>query len=713
MPAWFRERHRSIVVTAMALWAASLAGFVALVVVYDLDFLGPVGGPWILAFSVFSITGALITWQRPDHVIGPLFLVLGLVSPVANGMAAAALGAFADHSPLLRSLFAASGVAVTTAYFPLLPIAIAIFPDGRLPSPRWRVFLLACAITSVVGAVTAFLTGAWGGDEAQTIVGPPFEGTPAAIGFALSPVYHALIVGLMVISAGGIVLRYRRSDAVTRRQIRWLVLAVLLMVVVACSVILLEFIRGESATVGMVVAISLGIALVPISVTIAILRHRLFDIDVALNRTIVFGSLAAFITAVYVAIVVGLGSLLGDPSNLVLTVGATALVAVVFEPVRARVQHWANVAVYGHRATPYEVLSRITEDLGSADSHEDQLGSMAALLADGTSAEHATVWMVIGERVEAVACWPDHDAGDHPSVEVDRLADRPSDATSHLEPVRQDGELIGALSMERRRDDPVTSREQRLVAELAGQASLVLGNARLREALRSRAEELRDSRARLVAAQDEARRRLERDLHDGAQQQLVALKVKLGMARTIAAKEGAADQVVPRLEQLSMIADDAVDDLRRLARGIYPPLLEAEGLERVVTSLAGGAPIDVSVRASRIGRYPRQVESTVYFCLIEALGNTVRHATATYLDIYLEDHGDRVTFELRDDGCGFTPGDATTGLGLRNMADRLDALGGSLTVDAAPGAGVRLRGTIPLVDVADPREVAPPTLQTT
>ncbi len=695
VPAWIVRHHRSVVATAMVLWAASLAGFVALVVVYDLDFLGPVGGPWILAFSVFAITGALITWQRPEHVMGPLFLLLGLVSPLANGMAAAALGAFADHSLLLRSLLAAIGVAATTAYLPLLPIAIVIFPDGRSPSPRWRWFMLACAMTSVVGATAAFLTGAWGGDETQTIVGPPFEGTPAAVGFGLSPIYHGLIAGLMLASAGGIVLRYRRSDAVTRRQIRWLVLAVLLMVVLACGVILLEFIRGESATLGMVVAISLGIALVPTSVTVAILRHRLFNIDVALNRTIVFGALAAFITSVYVAIVVGLGSLLGDPSNLALTVGATALVAGVFEPARVRVQHWANVAVYGRRATPYEVLATIAGEMGSAGTDDAQLEAMAALLADGTGASHATVWVAIEDHLRAAGCWPPHDPAEHPPMPSGDMHTTSAAGSVHLEPVHQDGEPIGALSLERRRDDPVTPREQRLVAELAGQASLVLGNARLRTRLQARLEELRASRQRLVATQDEARRRLERDLHDGAQQQLVALKVKLGMARTIAAKEDAGTTVVGRLEELSATADLAVDGLRSLARGIYPPLLEAEGLERATSAQVGRVPIHVSIRADGVQRYSRDVEATIYFCVVEALGNTLRHASATSVEIVLEDRNGHLGFSLTDDGCGFERGTSPGGLGLRNMADRIEALGGSLTVTSAPGSGVRIDGVLP------------------
>lgn len=701
---WFRQHHRSIVTTAMILWAASLGVFVASVVVYDLDFFGPVGGPWVLGFSAFVITGALITWQRPDNAMGPLFLAFGFAITLGNTIAAVTLGPLADQPTTVRALIAAVGVAVGTSSFVSVPIALVTFPDGRLPSARWRWFWAAAALMATLGAVAAFLVGGWNGEVQEVIVAPPFEGAPDAVGQALSPIYVALSFVLLLAGAVAIVLRYRRSDATSRRQIRWLVLAVLVNAVVFGAYLLADVVLGlplrEETALSLVSipVFAVALALIPLSVAIAILRHRLFDIDVVINRTIVFGSLAAFITGLYVAVVVGVGTMVGDPSNLALTVGATALVAVAFEPARARVQHWANVVVYGRRASPYEVLATIADELGAAGADDAQLESMAALLADGTGASHATVWVAIDDHLRAAACWPAHDPADHSPRPTGAVHAAAAEGGVHLEPVHQDGEPIGALSLERRRDDPVTPREQRLVAELAGQASLVLGNARLRARLRVRLEELRASRQRLVAAQDEARRRLERDLHDGAQQQLVALKVKLGMARTIAAKEGAGDTVARRLEDLSATADLAVDGLRSLARGIYPPLLEAEGLERAISAQAGRAPIQVSIHAEGVDRYHREIEATVYFCVVEALGNTIRHAEAASAEIVLEDLGDRLAFTLSDDGRGFGRNGRAAGHGLRNMADRIDALDGSFTVTSAPGSGVRIRGAVPYAE---------------
>ena len=696
---WFEAHGRRIVAVVLALWGGGLVGFLTLVAVYDLDFFGPIGGPWVLAFGAFAVTGAIITWHRPGHLIGLLFLALGLSAPTANTILALAMGPFADHSLALRTLFAATGVALTTPVLPLLAVTIALFPDGRLPSPRWRWLPWSAGVAALLGAVAAFAAGGWGGDPDQVLLGPPLDGRLTGVAAVLSPLFFAMFLPLMGASALSAILRYRRSVAVARQQLKWLALAVILLALIVVGLLVTQ---GAVATPpGMATMVmASGIALIPVAATIAILRHRLYDIDVVLSRTLVFGALAVFITALYAGVVVGVGSLIGDRSNLVLTVGTTALVAVAFEPVRARVQHWANRVVYGTRATPYEVLTAIISDLGST-SAIDQFEGMATLLADGTGAAHATVWVQVDGVLTPAACCPSHDPAEHDVVRIDETTPIEVPDATHTAPVWLDGELLGALAFERGRDDPVTPPERALLAEMAGQASLVLGNARLRERLRARVEELRSSRQRLVAAQDEARRRLERDLHDGAQQQLVALKVKLGLARTIAVKEEAGDQVIDLIEGLSAAADEAVDSLRTLARGIYPPLLEAEGLERALGAQVRRAPVPVSLQTGSVRRHTPQVEATVYFCVLEALRNAVTHADASEIDITVEEQDGRLTFRVADDGRGFDPDGQQPGLGLTNMGDRLDALGGSLTVESRIGAGTRVIGSIPVPAPAD------------
>ena len=705
---WLATHRRLVVGGALAVWAAGLVAFLGVVIAYDLDFFGPLGGPYMLGFGPFAVTGALIAWHRPGHILGLLFFLLGLAAPVANTLSALAMGPFAGHSLELRTLFIALSVAATTALFPLLPLAIVLFPDGRLPSPRWRWFPWFAVIAGVVGGVAAFSAGGWGGDADQQVLGPPFGASLLGLSGTLSPLFFGSMPIMVVTSVVAAVLRFRRSDAVLRQQMKWLALAAIALLMVMVGLLVTQGAVASPPGTPAVV-LSLGVALTPVSAGIAILRHRLYDVDLVLNRTIVFGALAAFITALYAAMVVGIGSLIGDASNLVLTIGATALVAVVFEPVRARVQHWANRVVYGHRATPYEVLTAIVDELGTTSSSDDQLEGLATLLADGTGASHATIWVEVDGALRAAACEPPHEPAAHGVVALGAGGGVDLPDATHAELVWLHGELLGALSFERGRDDPVAPQERSLLTEMAGQASLLLGNARLRERLRARVAELRSSRQRLVAAQDEARRRLERDLHDGAQQQLVALKVKLGLARTIAGKEEAGAQVAGLLEELASTADAAVDSLRSLARGIYPPLLEAEGLERALVTQAQRAPIPVGIQAEGLRRYERQVEATVYFCVLEAARNAIAHADPTRLEILLDDRDGRLRFQVVDDGRGFDPAAVVRGLGLTTMGDRVDALGGSLDIEVAVGGGTRVVGSIPVAAHADterPEELA-------
>jgi signal transduction histidine kinase len=225
-----------------------------------------------------------------------------------------------------------------------------------------------------------------------------------------------------------------------------------------------------------------------------------------------------------------------------------------------------------------------------------------------------------------------------------------------------------------------------MIHDLAGQAGLVLRNVRL-------IEDLRASRQRLVAAQDEERRKIERDLHDGAQQQLVALTVQLKLAETMLTRDPA--KGVELLDGLQGTAGDALEDLRQLARGIYPPLLADKGLVAALSSQTQRAAIPTTVDGDGVGRYTRDVESAVYFCSLEALNNVAKYAGATHAVVTLRQEEGHVEFQVRDDGVGFDPSATGYGTGLQGMADRLDAVGGSLWVDSAPGAGTTVTGRAP------------------
>jgi signal transduction histidine kinase len=422
----------------------------------------------------------------------------------------------------------------------------------------------------------------------------------------------------------------------------------------------------------------------PITVGIAIVRHRLFDIDVVINKTFVYGTLAAFITLVYVAIVVGVGQLVGETGNTALSILATAIVAVTFQPVRTRVQRLANRLVYGKRATPYEVLSEFSERIGGTYAAEELLPRMAQILAQGAGATEAAVWIEEEGRLRMDTTWP---AEAHRHADAAEVGEIESNGADLAVPVRHLGEVLGALSIRKRPGEPVSATERALVDDLAAQAGLVLRNVRL-------IEELRASRRRIVAAQDERAKKLERDIHDGAQQQLVALAVKQRIAASLVGKDD--EKLRTMLEGLQAETTDALENLRDLARGIYPPLLADKGLAEALTAQARKAPIPVHVESDGIGRYPQEIESALYFCCLEALQNVAKYANATRVEVRLSESADELAFEVQDDGKGFDASSAKRGSGLQGMADRLEAVGGHLEVRSMPGAGTTVTGRVPV-----------------
>ena len=256
--------------------------------------------------------------------------------------------------------------------------------------------------------------------------------------------------------------------------------------------------------------------------------------------------------------------------------------------------------------------------------------------------------------------------------------------------VRHQGELLGALSVTKRGGESLTPVEENLLSHLAHQAGLVLKNVGLTADLQARLVELRASRQRLVGAQDEERRRLERNLHDGAQQHLVALKVKLGLAEMLLGRDP--ERATATLGQLKADADEALETLRDLARGIYPPLLADKGLAVALESQARKATVPVTVDADGIGRYPQEVEAAVYFCCLEAMQNVQKYAQASQATIRLREHDDELRFEIEDDGTGFDVATTRKGAGLSNMVDRFDALGGEVHVTSTVGQGTRIAG---------------------
>jgi len=368
-----------------------------------------------------------------------------------------------------------------------------------------------------------------------------------------------------------------------------------------------------------------------VAIAMAILKYRLYDIDLVINKTVVYGAMAAFITAVYVAIVVGIGHAVGSSRNLGLSIAATALVAVGFQPVRERVQRFANRLVYGKRASPYEVLSEFSGGMSHAVATEDLLPRMARIVAEGAGAARADVWLHVGPELVREATWPQGNGQVRTAVPVSADGDpvRIDDADAAI-PVRHQGELLGVIGVRKSPGEAITPAESKLLQDLASQAGLVLRNVRL-------IEELKTSRQRLVTAQDEERRRLERDLHDGAQQRLVAISLGLRMARGMVEPErdGALGQ---RLDQASEQLALALSELREFARGIHPAILTERGLAPALQSLADRSPVPATVEATLDRRLPPAIEGTVYFVVSEALANVAKYSKATQVAITLQEH---------------------------------------------------------------------------
>jgi signal transduction histidine kinase len=564
----------------------------------------------------------------------------------------------------------------------LYGILLLFFPDGRLPSRRWRP-----AVIAGVFALTAscFVDVIMPGPLADyAMVTPPhnpfFVPLPDVAQRIVGLTLFVGIFGFLLLSIVSVVLRFRRAGHELRLQLKWFALAGSFLVATFVGINVLTPAGWAPPWVGAVLLIEA--AAMAAAIAIAILRHRLFDIDLVISRTVAYGGLAGVITAFYIAVVAGVGGLLaaGSESRLVLAVVATAFVGVAFQPLRTRLERLANRLVYGVRAVPYEVLADFTTRLDGRENSLQLLPVMARMLAQGTGSDAATVWLHENGREVAASSFPEHQ-------------DVAPEAATRSVVLQHAGANLGTLTVVRRSGEALSPTEERLMDGLASQAGLVLHSAGLQDELSRRMIELRQSRHRLVTAQDEARRRLERDLHDGAQQNLVSLRMKLGLAASVAREKP--DSLEPLLQEMQSELGDALDSLRNLARGVYPPLLEAEGLKAALRARARQVPISIDVQCGP-ERYPRELEGAFYFCCSEALQNLTKHSRATRGSVRVWCEDGRLCFEVRDNGRGLDAARAKSGGGLQNIRDRLDVLGGVVDVSSAPGTGARVAGWVPL-----------------
>jgi signal transduction histidine kinase len=634
-------------------------------------------------FLLPAPVGALIASRRPRHPIGWIMLTIGLASSLEGLFGEISNQVYAPRPQLGAALFFISN-ALSRAVLLLYGILLLLFPDGRLRSRRWRPVVVVGVVAMTASSALDVIVPGPLTDYAmvtppQNPFGIPLPDLAQYIGLSL----FIGLFGFLLLSIVSVALRFRRASPELRLQLKWFALAGSVLVATFVGVnVFTSSGRVGWAPLAVAVVQLLAAAATALAIAIAILRHRLFDIDLVISRTVAYGALAAVITAFYIGVVAGVGSLLaaGSESRLLLAVVATAFVAVAFQPLRTRLERLANRLVYGVRAVPYEVLADFTTRLDGRQNSLQLLPVMARMLAQGTSSDAATVWLHENGHEVAASSFPEHQ---HVTADV---------ATRSVL-LQHAGANLGRLTVARRSGEALSPTEERLMDGLASQAGLVLHSAGLQDELSRRMIELRQSRHRLVAAQDEARRRLERDLHDGAQQNLVSLRMKLGLAASLARdKPGSLESL---LEEMQSELGDALDSLRNLARGVYPPLLEAEGLKAALRARARQVPISIDVQCGP-ERYPRELEGAVYFCCSEALQNLSKHSRATRGSVRVWCEGGRLSFEVRDNGRGLDAARSNSGGGLQNIRDRLDVLGGVVDVSSAPGTGARVAGWVPL-----------------
>ena len=663
----------------------------------------PVAAFEVLALMAIAVIGAIVASRQPRNPIGWIFSAIGFFLGVLI------LSSHVYWSVALEQAEPSPGAIVVAwlaswiwipAMLPALTLLPLYFPTGRPPTPRWiwvQWVVIGAAPLLFLG--TAFVPG----EFEDYAVDNPFA-PDGSLGRALELVgfvgFVMMIVALLG-AAASLVVRFRRSMDEERQQMKWGVSAIVLFAIT--FFVPVDMVAGED--VGFATLL-LGLMIIAIAVAISILRYRLYDIDLVISKTLLVAGLAGFITATYVAIVVGVGSLVGrgDEPNLVLSVAATALVAVAFQPVRRQLRRLANRLVFGRRATPYDVLSGFATRVGAAEASPETLVGLAELLADGTGARPARVWLRVGSQLRSAATWPEESAA-VPPIDIDSASFPDADLTV---PVREGDELLGVLTIAKPRGEQVTEVDTDLVQRLAAASGVLLRNLRLDAELAQQLDDIETSRRRLVTSQDDARRQIEADLAGGSRAQLTALRERLLLLAPDVDTEQA-PKTAMLIGQLTTATDGALRTLDGLASGVYPPRLAAEGLVTALSEQAAKAAIPVDVDAAGVGRFPAEVELAVYFSVLEALQNVAKYADADRARVRLVHQGDRLTFEVTDDGTGFDTGTVSKGTGLQGIVDRLDTVAGGLTITSEPGTGTTVAGFVPATANAHPTLVTTPS----
>lgn len=500
-----------------------------------------------------------------------------------------------------------------------------------------------------------------------------------------------VVVGLVGSGLFGQARRYRRADASQRRQIKWVVFGLAVAAIGTTLVNLAGVVLPRSGLpsypallyepVGATLITVLFLA-VPMSVAVAIMRHRLWDIDLIINRTLVYGALTAAITGLYVAVVAGLGALFGARGSLLMSLLAAGLIAVAFAPARERLQRAVNRLTYGHRGEPYEALARLGQRLEETLAPDETLSAVAHSVADALRLPYAAIELVAGGGARTVA------AAGEPVEDVVRM------------PLHYGGEQVGTLTLAPRRGERgFSDADRRLLGDLARQIGVAVQALRASDEAVRLSAALQRSREGLVTAREEERRRLRRDLHDGLGPILGSLTLQLDVAADLVTSDPAAVEAL--LGDLKQQAQGALADIRRLVHGLRPPTLDDLGLVGAIQQQAARYEHDglaiVVESSGQLGELPAAVDVAAYRITLEALTNVAHHAGAARCTIRAErdpESGD-LHLEIIDDGRGIRVGGERRGVGLVSMRERAAELGGVCVIESPPGGGTRVCVRLP------------------
>ena len=574
-------------------------------------------------------------------------------------------------------------------------------PDGHLDGRRKKAAVAAVYLAALVAGLAFAVTR---------------HGVPAA---AATVIWLAALACALAAARR----RFLRLGGRNRERAQWLAVGA---VVAADAALVCWVLHTLIGWPGPVAAVAAGaIMALPTALVVASSARLGSSAGRILVHALSLAGFTLVVSAIYLVIVLGLGQQPGDHADreiLGLSMLAAAVAAVGYLPARGWLMTSATRLVYGAREAPDEVLRTFGGRMTRAVAMDELLLQLAESLRKTMALTSAEVYTGSGEVLERAVSVPDAGRrtlmiGDRErpvitragvsgtawaSIWLPALLDGRQRAQLRVAPISHAGELLGLLVVERPADgDSFTEEDEQVLIELARQAGLALYNVRLDAALqttldelRRQANELRESRSRIVATADAERRRLERDLHDGAQQHLVALAVNLRLATDIIADDAASG-----MEMLDQMAEDvqaAIREVRELAHGIYPPLLAGGGLAEALRAAANRAAVPVTVTAEGVGRYSQDIEAAVYFCCLEALQNVAKHAPEATAEVRLWEESGRLLFSVSDNGPGFDVGLRCAGHGFMNMSDRLGAIGGTVRWESQPRQGTTVTGSVPV-----------------